>query len=414
MKSLLVDALRRAEGTEPQEAEPSDVSTDDGNSDAKAESVELNLMHTGAFPRATSGDVEPTLAKELEALDVPGPSATYPFAKETAVQGSCEPGQPIRKPLFARVAMLTPVLCLLALSAAAAGYLLVNRLSFNSLNEDLTEIAHRPRMDLAAEATDPEWRSLPATHINVFDRNVLRDAALPQASTTAAVSTVNDDAKAPSDSGVNPLSRETAGSSLVSGANAAFHDAAFGKVQEAYAAYRSGDYAKAELLYGQALTIEPNHKDALVGVAAVYQLTGQKTQALDAYRKLLSIDAGNALAASAILTLRSAEQGWESESDLKHLLQRYPEAHYLHFALGSVYISKARWPEARQAFAKASALSPDDAEYRFNLAVSLEHLGELSSAREHYKLALAGAESSLRIDRQALAAHIAALSVEAS
>lgn len=414
MKSLLVDALRRAQGEEPQEDTASRVAEPaTGERPPEAETIELNLMQTDAFRRAKVG-MEPG-SDDTSGPPIEEASPPASFANSAATMGEAKAVTvEIRKPLPVRLGVLAPVLCLVAMAASAGGYLMINRLALTSLNDDLGDIASRSRVDVAENGSADSLQALPAGRPNVFDRAVLRDAG--SRSTPARAGPVPG-----SDAVVAINSNPRAAGSEITAAGTTKHvpdgdilDAAFGNVRGGFVAYRAGDYGTAESLYREALVIEPNHQDALLGLAAVYQRTGKDRLALQTYEKLLSVNAGNAVAASAILAMRAAESGSQSESDIKHLLQRYPGADYLHFALGSVYVSKLRWPEARQSFQAASNIKPDDAEYRYNLAVSLERLGEVAAAREQYKLALAGSDRNVRIDRQALAAHIETLADEQS
>lgn len=62
----------------------------------------------------------------------------------------------------------------------------------------------------------------------------------------------------------------------------------------------------------------------------------------------------------------------------------------LHFRQGNAYASDRRWSEARIAYARAVMLE-EQADYAFNLAVSLEHLGRTADALVYYRAALAAA-----------------------
>jgi Flp pilus assembly protein TadD len=60
----------------------------------------------------------------------------------------------------------------------------------------------------------------------------------------------------------------------------------------------------------------------------------------------------------------------------------------LHFALGNYYAQQARWGEAQQAYFNAYKLEPDNTELAFNLAVSLDRLGQRKLAAQYYQRAL--------------------------
>ena len=59
------------------------------------------------------------------------------------------------------------------------------------------------------------------------------------------------------------------------------------------------------------------------------------------------------------------------------------------FALGNQYASQRRWAEAQQAFFAAFSGDPENADYAYNLAISLDHLRQPRLALEYYQRALA-------------------------
>lgn len=413
MKSLLVDALRRAQGEELEEHAPLPAAEQAADArPAITEPVELNLMQTGALQADSDG----VLDGGNESAGTSAETETLPDSPISACTTQMPASMQNARPLSARVGKLAPALCFIAMTASASAYLLINRLAFNGPLDDIGDFANRPRLDIAENGGRDGWRALPASQISVFDRMVLRDAGTAEASKPGIATPVpGSDAVAAVNSKTARAGTESDGGIVTKDvASAEVRDLAFEHVAGGYLAYRDGDYATAAARYRQALLREPNHNDALLGLAAVYQRSGELSLAAGIYQKLLAVDPGNAVAASALLAIRAGQPGSESESDIRHLLQRYPEAHYLHFALGSIQVSHDRWPEARRSFQAASDLKPGDAEYRYNLAVTLERLGETAAARKQYELALRAAENSTRIDRQALAAHIDSLTAEPS
>ena len=77
-----------------------------------------------------------------------------------------------------------------------------------------------------------------------------------------------------------------------------------------------------------------------------------------------------------------------AESRVKTLLAAEPEAAHLHFTLGNLYAGQERWPEAQQAYFDAFRLDDENADYAFNLAVSLDRLLQRRTALDYYRLAL--------------------------
>lgn len=77
-----------------------------------------------------------------------------------------------------------------------------------------------------------------------------------------------------------------------------------------------------------------------------------------------------------------------NESQLKLLLDQNPESPQVHFSLGSFYAKQVRWPEAQQAFFNAFSGDNTNPDYAYNLAVSLDQIGQVKAALDHYRQAL--------------------------
>ena len=77
------------------------------------------------------------------------------------------------------------------------------------------------------------------------------------------------------------------------------------------------------------------------------------------------------------------------ESELRMLVDRNPGAASLRFTLGNLYATEKRWVEAQQAYFEAFRLESDNADYTYNLAVSLDQLKQPKLALDYYQKALA-------------------------
>lgn len=165
------------------------------------------------------------------------------------------------------------------------------------------------------------------------------------------------------------------------------------RVASGYAAYQAGDLPKARTDYEQALREDASNRDAALGLAAV-EMRAQRYEQADAiYQRLLLANPRDPHAQAGMLALRG--QGLDpvqAESRVKTLLAADPEASVLHFTLGNQYAQQGRWAEAQQAYFKAYAGDPENPDYAFNLAVSLDQLRQPSLALEYYRRALAAAE----------------------
>ncbi len=160
-------------------------------------------------------------------------------------------------------------------------------------------------------------------------------------------------------------------------------------VELAYQAFQRNDLAAARDGYQRALAREPTNRDALLGLAAIDVRSGQLNSAEARYLKLLEIDPRDSHAVASLISLRGQLDPVASESRLKSLIASQPEAALLHFSLGNQYAQQSRWSEAQAAYFKAHSVDPENADYAFNLAVSLDQLHQGKLALEFYQRALA-------------------------
>ena len=162
------------------------------------------------------------------------------------------------------------------------------------------------------------------------------------------------------------------------------------KVEAGYAAYTAGDLAAARSEYEQALRDEPMNRDALLGVAAIDVRSGRYESAEALYLRVLQLEPRDPQAQAALISLRSGRSDpLATESRVKSLLASDPSAHALNFALGNQLAQQNRWAEAQREYFKAYTADPDNADFAYNLAVSLDHLRQPRQALEYYQRAIA-------------------------
>jgi tetratricopeptide (TPR) repeat protein len=155
----------------------------------------------------------------------------------------------------------------------------------------------------------------------------------------------------------------------------------------AYQAFMAGETGKAESDYRKALQRTPNSRDALLGLAAIAAGRNQVQEAASLYLRVLQLDPGDSAAQTGLIGLKGNADPTVSESRLKILLAQSPGTGYLHFALGNLYAQQLRWPEAQEAYFNALHTDPGNADYAFNLAVSLDHLDQRRPALVYYQRA---------------------------
>jgi Tfp pilus assembly protein PilF len=160
-------------------------------------------------------------------------------------------------------------------------------------------------------------------------------------------------------------------------------------VEAAWKALAAGRLDEAELLYARVLSEQPNHVDALVGLAHVLHRRGQREAALQTYRLALSHAPDNATALSGSLALMSEADPATAESRLKDYIESRPQDDAAHVSLGQTLGRQGRWSEAQASFFKAYTLQPQSAVNAYNLAVSLDHLHQYAQALKFYRAAVA-------------------------
>ncbi len=165
-------------------------------------------------------------------------------------------------------------------------------------------------------------------------------------------------------------------------------------VNKAYEDYLAGNFDSAEEIYHVVLNNLPENRDALLGLAAVSLHRGDVRQAYINYLEVLRLYPGDSVAEAALINFKDNRDHSRSESILKTFLQSEPDNSFLHYSLARLYAAQTRWPEAQQSFFDAHRIESSNADYAFNLAVSLEHVGQQKSAIDYYNVALDLADNS--------------------
>jgi Tfp pilus assembly protein PilF len=164
-------------------------------------------------------------------------------------------------------------------------------------------------------------------------------------------------------------------------------------VTRAYAAFQLGSLDTARSLYQEALARDPQRTDALLGLAAIAMRQNDLAAAHRHYRAVLRLEPRNAVATAALFLIEGGTGDEATEARLKVLADADPESPYLRFALGNLYAKQRRWADAQAAYFAAWSRQQANADYAFNLAVSLDRLGQRKAAVELYRKALALRES---------------------
>jgi tetratricopeptide (TPR) repeat protein len=160
-------------------------------------------------------------------------------------------------------------------------------------------------------------------------------------------------------------------------------------LQDAYQAFRAGSITRAEELYRSVLRMNPDQRDALLGMAAIATKQGEKETAIGHYRHLLEIDPKDSIANAALYSLQgTGNSGNNGEERLRRLAEQDPNSAHLQFTLGNVYAQQGRWGDAQNAYFRALSTDKNNPDYAYNLAVSLDRLGQGKTAVQYYQRAL--------------------------
>jgi tetratricopeptide (TPR) repeat protein len=156
----------------------------------------------------------------------------------------------------------------------------------------------------------------------------------------------------------------------------------------AYEALQADQLNDARRDYEQVLRSDAKNTDALLGLATIAARQGQSESAAALYLRVLEADPKDVYAQAGLINLKGQGDPALAESRLKTLLASQPESPALNFALGNLYARQTRWSDAQQAYFRAYSAEPDNADYLFNLAVSLDHLHQNKLAAQYYAMAM--------------------------
>lgn len=165
------------------------------------------------------------------------------------------------------------------------------------------------------------------------------------------------------------------------------NDSIYNKLTDAYHAYQSGDFGTAWQRYREVLQMDARNRDALLGMAAIAQQQEQDEAAIQYYKQVLILDPRDPVAQAGMSAFSTGDAA-DKESRLKQSLAQSPQSGALFFALGNLYTEQSRWGDAQQAYFNAFRLEPGSALFAFNLATSLDHLGQTKLAAQYYGQAL--------------------------
>jgi Tfp pilus assembly protein PilF len=169
-------------------------------------------------------------------------------------------------------------------------------------------------------------------------------------------------------------------------------------VATGYASLQGGDLDGATQAYERALRADPSNRDALLGIATI-QLRLNRTDAAEAsFRRVMRLYPQDTYAAAQLAALQAGSDPVGALSQVNSLIAREADRAdagngALPFIQGNQLAAQGRWNEAQQAYFNAHRADPNNPDFCYNLAVSLDRIHESRLARDYYAKALELARS---------------------
>lgn len=166
-----------------------------------------------------------------------------------------------------------------------------------------------------------------------------------------------------------------------------------------------GERAKALAQYQAVEMVAPDHLPALIGIAIIMDAEGRLTEAETYYRRILTLDGRNALAANNLAFLLTGKKGGLEEAFRFAQTARAiaPENPDVLDTLGWIYYQKGSYHNALSEFEEGLKLDPENAILQYHYGMALYMTKAYEKARQHLKKALAldpkfdGAEAAKKI-----------------
>jgi Tfp pilus assembly protein PilF len=162
-------------------------------------------------------------------------------------------------------------------------------------------------------------------------------------------------------------------------------------IQAAYAAFLEGNYSLARQRYQDVLRQDPRNVDALNALGMIAWRSGQPDVAERMFRTAVQTDPKDATANAQLALLYAEGDPTAAEGRLRNMIASQPAGAAAYYSLGSLMARQGRWNESQQALFQAYTLDSDNPDILFNLAISLEHLGQSGVARQFYERAIQAA-----------------------
>jgi Flp pilus assembly protein TadD len=158
-------------------------------------------------------------------------------------------------------------------------------------------------------------------------------------------------------------------------------------VLRGYKALQNNQFSDARQAYVLVLSRQASHRDALLGLAYAQYGLGDIAQATGLLKRMMELYPRDSEALSALYLISGGDPAQQESLLMQHLSRAEHPAPLL-YALGVLYYDQQRYGEAHRVFSRAFSIEPTQPDYAFNLALSLDRLGQAREAARQYVLAL--------------------------
>lgn len=159
-------------------------------------------------------------------------------------------------------------------------------------------------------------------------------------------------------------------------------------LEMAYQDLISGRLPEAGAAYAKALAVNPQERDALLGLAYIAQRQGRKDESVSLYKQVLRQEPGNVTARAGLLALSPSGDLQDFGNQSREVAEQNPDSAAAQSALGHALVRQNRLADAKVAFSRAMQLAPEVPRHAFNLAVAFDRLHNYEEAQRYYERAV--------------------------
>jgi superkiller protein 3 len=152
-----------------------------------------------------------------------------------------------------------------------------------------------------------------------------------------------------------------------------------------YVYNEKGEYQKAIEYYSRVVALNPRAKDAFNNIGLAYSRLNDQQNAEKWYKKALDIDPNYAIALNGIgLVMWKAKKYKEAEASYKKAIRSDPKYHMAYYNMGILYEDMKQYAESKDYYKKTIEINPGYVNAMINLGVILETKDKNFSDAEYW------------------------------